>query len=164
MIRFRYIYLVMVIGMALTLTACQNNKGGASNSGGSSKEQAIVTIQSQNNFFTTTNKLESAVAAQNLVLLKQYNIQAMMKMVGMNIEPFTTFQIFHPRYGKPMINNDPDAFVSTPLDIAVRENNGEVTVFYRKPSNVYRIFNLPSSLTSKLDNKFAKIAKAAASK
>ncbi len=161
MIRFRYIYLI--IGMALTLAACQNNKGGA-NSGGSSKAQAIVTLQSQNDFFTTTDKLQRAVATQNLVLLKEYNIQAMMKMVGMNIEPFTTFQIFHPRYGKPIINNDPDAFVSTPLDIAVRENNGKVTVFYRKPSDIYHIFNLPSSLTSKLDNEFAKIAKAAASK
>ncbi|GMT46011.1 MAG: hypothetical protein IEMM0006_1843 [bacterium] len=162
MIRFRYIYLV--IGVALTLAACQNNKGRSSTSGGSSKEQAIVTIQSQNNFFTTTNKLQSAVAAQNLVLLKQYDIQAMMKMVGMNIGPFTTFQLFHPRYGKPIINNDPDAFVSTPLDIAVRESNGKITVFYRKPSDVYHIFNLPSSLTSKLDNDFAKIAKAATSK
>jgi len=154
----------MVVGLALTLAACQNKKGETANAAGSSKAQAVVTIQSQNDFFTTTNKLQSAVAAQNLVLLKEYNIQAMMKMVGLNIEPFTTYQIFHPRYGKSIINNDPEAFVSTPLDIAVRQNSGKVTIFYRKPSDVYRIFNLPSSLTSELDNEFAKIAKAAASK
>ena len=126
------------------------------------KEDAIVTTVSKSDFFTTIGKLQGAIAANDLVLLKEYNVQAMMKMVDKNIESFMTFQTFHPKYGRVLIESDPDAFVSTPLSFAVRQRGERVEVVYRKPSDTYRIFGVPSSLTDELDKLFSNIVTSAA--
>ena len=153
----RKIAIVSLLGtMLLLFAACS---GGGENAGG--KEAAVVKLTSNNDFFTTATKLQSAIAANNLVLLKEYNIQAMMKMVNKSVESFMTYQTFHPRYGKILVESDPDAFVSTPLSFAVRQVGSKVELIYRKPSDVYRIFNVPSSLADELDRTFSDIAAAA---
>lgn len=144
-----------ILGISLFIfAACSGGSGG--DAGG--KEAAIVKLTSSNDFFTTVTKLQSAIAANNLVLLKEYNIQAMMKMVNKSIESNMTYQTFHPRYGKILIESDPDAFVSTPLSFVVRQAGSKVELLYRKPSDVYRMFAVPSSLTGELDRIFNDIA------
>lgn len=150
--------ILSLLGITLLLFAACSG-GGSGNAGG--KEAAIVKLTSNNDFFTTVSKLQSAIAANNLVLLKEYNIQAMMKMVNKSIESFMTYQTFHPRYGKILVESDPDAFVSTPLSFAVRQAGSKVELLYRKPSDVYQMFDVPSSLTDELDRIFADVATAA---
>lgn len=149
---------VLLLGLFL-LASCKSkdsNQGAA----GSSAD-AIVTVKSDNDFFTTVSKFQSAVAENNLVLLKEYNIQAMMKMVEKQTGSFTTYQVFHPRYGKTLIENDPRAFANTPLGIIIRERGNTVEVQYRKPSDVYRVYDLPSSFTNELDQLFSNIVSSA---
>jgi len=152
--------LIFFIASVFLLESCGKNSSSQKSS--ANKGEAIVTLTSKTDFFTTVNKLQSAIVANHLILLKEYNIQAMMKMVGTNIEPFNLYQIFQPKYGKILIANDPAAFASTPLSIIIEQNGSKVEVIYRKPSNVYGIFDLPSSFTNKLDKLFAKIAAGAA--
>lgn len=149
----------LALGLLVSLFSLLCSCGGGT--GDVKKEDAIVTTVSKSDFFTTIGKLQSAIAANNLVLLKEYNVQAMMRMVDKSIESFTTFQTFHPSYGKVLIESDPDAYVSTPLSFVVRQRGDRVEVVYRKPSNTYRIFRVPSSLTDELDKLFSNIAASA---
>jgi len=148
--------LILFVAPVFLLESCSNNSSNQKSS--ANKGEAIVTVISKADFFTTVNKLQASIVANNLILLKEYNLQAMMKMVGTDIDPFNLYQIFQPKYGKILLDNDPDAFASTPLSIMIKQDGNKVKVIYRKPSNVYGIFNLPSSFTDKLDKLFAKIA------
>lgn len=148
--------LILFVAPVFLLESC--SKGSTNQKSSANKGEAIVTLTSKSDFFTTVNKLQSAIVANHLILLKEYNLQAMMKMVGTNIDPFNLYQVFQPVYGKILIDNDPDAFASTPLSLMIKQDGNKVEVIYRKPSNVYGIFNLPSSFTNKLDKLFAKIA------
>ena len=112
---------------------------------------------SKRDFATTVQELKKAVSAQNLVLLKDYNVQMMVKMVGAKADQAITFAIFHPRYGKVLYESDPDAFAVTPLRIFVQERGKKVLVGYIKPSAVYANFDVPNRTTKELDALFEKI-------
>lgn len=150
-----HLALGLFVSLLFLLASCSGGTGDVK------KEDAIVAMVSKSDFFTTIGKLQSAIAANNLVLLKEYNVQAMMRMVDKSIESFMTFQTFHPRYGKMLIESDPDAFVSTPLSFLVRQRGDRVEVLFRKPSDTYRMFGVPSSLTDELDRLFSNIAASA---
>ena len=112
----------------------------------------FVLETSKNDFATTVQKLQKAVSAQKVVLLKDYDVQMMVKMVGVKSKQSMTYAIFHPRYGKVLYENDPDAFAAVPLSIIVQERGSKVVVGYMKPSAVFSEYDVPKKTKNELDN------------
>ena len=117
----------------------------------------FVQKESKNNFATTVQKLKKEVSAQKLALLKDYNTQMMLKMVGVKSSKGMTFAIFHPRYGKVLNENDPNAFSAVPLRIIIQERGGKVIVGYMKPSAIFADYDIPNKTKKELDGLFEKI-------
>ena len=111
----------------------------------------FVLKTSKSDFATTVRKLQKAVSSQKLALLKEYNVQMMVKMVGVKSKQSKTFAIFHPRYGKVLYENDADAFAATPLSIIVQERGSKVVVGYMKPSAVFSEYDVPKKTKNELD-------------
>ncbi len=124
-------------------------------------KNGFVLETSRNDFATTVQKLQQAVSAQKLVLLKDYNVQMMIKMVGVKSKQSMTFAIFHPRYGKVIYENDPDAFAAVPLQIIVQERGKKVVVGYKKPSEVFSDYDVPKKTKKELDKLLENIVKSA---
>ncbi len=125
------------------------------------EKKGFVLETSRNDFATTVQKLQQAVSAQKLVLLKDYNVQMMIKMVGVKSKQSMTFAIFHPRYGKVIYENDPNAFAAVPLQIIVQERGNKVVVGYKKPSAVFSDYDVPKKTKKELDNILENIVKSA---
>ncbi|EQD68935.1 secreted protein containing DUF302 [mine drainage metagenome] len=121
----------------------------------------LVQVTSHNSFQATVMKLKAAVGEHGLMILKQFNQQMMLAMVGVHAQPEMTFEIFHPKYGKVVYAADPVDFLAVPLRILVRQNGGTVTIDYQKPSTVLGPVGL-SGLGSQLDPVLHAIAEAAA--
>ena len=124
-------------------------------------KKGFVLTTSRNDFATTVQKLQKAVSAHKLVLLKDYNVQMMVKMVGVKSKQSMTFAIFHPRYGKVLYENDPDAFAATPFRIIIQERGNKVVVGYMKPSAVFSEYDVPKKTKNELDDVFKGIVSGA---
>ena len=118
-----------------------------------------MSIKSKHDFNTTVTNIKKQTAANKLVLLKEYNVQMMLKMVGVNAEKSMTMAIFHPRYGKVIYANDKNAMSATPLRLIVQERGGEVIVGYIRPSAIFANFDLPKSFTDELDTLLGSVVK-----
>ncbi|MCH7615085.1 MAG: DUF302 domain-containing protein [Nitrospinae bacterium] len=119
----------------------------------------FVSIKSKHDFNTTVTNIKKQTAANKLVLLKEYNVQMMLKMVGVNAEKSMTMAIFHPRYGKVIYANDKNAMSATPLRLIVQERGGDVIVAYIRPSAIFANFDLPKSMTDELDTLLGSVVK-----
>ena len=119
----------------------------------------FVSIKSKHDFNTTVTNIKKQTAANKLVLLKEYNVQMMLKMVGVNAEKSMTMAIFHPRYGKVIYANDKNAMSATPLRLIVQERGGDVIVGYIRPSAIFANFDLPKSMTDELDTLLGSVVK-----
>lgn len=122
----------------------------------------MVTVTAKGNFDTTVTELKKALTANQLVMIKDIPFQQMLGMVGVKSEPLISFEIFHPRYGKVIYENDKNAFIVVPLRIVVHEQGGKVVLSYRKPSAAFAGYSGLSAMAKELDGVFDKIAKAAA--
>ena len=120
----------------------------------------LVAVASHNSFDTTVAKLKGAVAAHGLMILKAFNQQMMLSMVGVHGPQEMTFEIFHPKYGKAIYEADPVDFLAVPLRILVIDSGG-TKIDYQKPSSVLGEAGL-TSLGEELDPVFQAIAEAAA--
>ncbi|MCH7795642.1 MAG: DUF302 domain-containing protein [Proteobacteria bacterium] len=101
--------------------------------------------------------LKRQITRHKLVIVKEVPFQKMLGMVGVKAEKMLGFEIFHPRYGKVIYENDPAAFKDAPLRILVREVGGKVKLEYRKPSVVFAPYPGLSKLGKELDEVFADI-------
>lgn len=122
----------------------------------------MVTVTAKGNFDATVTELKKALTANQLVLIKDIPFQQMLGMVGVKSEPLISFEIFHPRYGKVIYENDKKAFIVVPLRIVVHEQGGKVVLSYRKPSAAFAGYSGLSAMAKELDGVFGNIAKAAA--
>lgn len=122
----------------------------------------MVTVTAKGNFDATVTELKKAFTANQLVLIKDIPFQQMLGMVGVKSEPLMSFEIFHPRYGKTIYENDKKAFIVVPLRIVVHEQGGKVVLSYRKPSVAFAGYSGLSKMATELDGVFDKIAKSAA--
>lgn len=122
----------------------------------------MVTVTAKGNFDATVTELKKAITANQLVLIKDIPFQQMLKMTGVNSEPLMSFEIFHPRYGKVIYENDKNAFIVVPLRIVVHDQGGKVVLSYRKPSAALAGYSGLSKMAAELDEAFDKIAKSAA--
>lgn len=101
------------------------------------------------------------VAAHKLVIIKEVPYQQMLRMVGVKMGKAIGFEIFHPRFGKVIVKNDPSAMKDAPLRIVLREVGGKVIIEYRKPSAVFAEYSGLSDLGKQLDKVFASIVERA---
>ncbi len=108
-------------------------------------------------FDKVVTNLKRQVTGHKLVIVKEVPFQKMLGMVGVKAEKMLGFEIFHPRYGKVLYENDPAAFKDAPLRILVREVGGKVNLEYRKPSVVFAPYPGLSKLGKELDEVFADI-------
>ena len=60
-------------------------------------------------------KLNGAVTANKLVIVKEVPFTKMLGMVGVKAEKIKSFEIFHPRFGKVIYAADKNAFLAAPL-------------------------------------------------
>ena len=117
----------------------------------------FVTKTVKGSFAKTVTKLKKAITGAKLVIVKEVPFTAMLGMVGTKAEKMKGFEIFHPRYGKVIYNNDKNAFLEAPLRIFVQDQGGKVMIRYRKPSAVFAGYSGLSKLGKDLDGLFAKI-------
>jgi len=121
----------------------------------------LVEVTSQNSFGATVVKLESAVSQNGLVVLKKFNLQTMLNMVGVHAQKGMTFEIFHPKYGKNVYRNNSIGFLAVPLRVLILQRGGAVKIYYQKPSTLLDPFGL-SNLGNRLDPLFQRIVAEAA--
>lgn len=124
--------------------------------------EGMVTVTAKGNFDATVTELKKALTANQMILIKDIPFQQMLKMAGVNSEPVMSFEIFHPRYGKTIYENDKNAFIVPPLRIIVHEQGGKVVLSYRKPSAAFAGYSGLSKMATELDGVFDNIVKAAA--
>ena len=121
----------------------------------------LIEVTSHNSFNTTVMKLKGAVAAHGLMVLKAFNQQMMLSMVGVHANKEMTFEVFHPKYGKTVYDTNPVDFLAVPLRILVIASGSTAKIYYQRPSTVLGAFGL-SSLGEQLNPVFHAIAEAAA--
>ncbi len=117
----------------------------------------VIEKTSANNFDKTVQKIKKGITANKLVLLKELNHQAMMKMVGVNAKKSKSFEVFHPRYGKKIHAKDLNAFMAVPIRIMVQEQGRKVIVSYQAPSALFAPYKGLGGLGNDLDKLFARI-------
>ena len=117
----------------------------------------IVTQSAKGSFENTVTKLKKAITANKMVIVKEVPFTQMLGMVGVKAEKMKGFEIFHPRYGKVLYENDKNAFLEAPLRIFVQDKGGEVMIRYRKPSAAFAGYSRLSGLGKDLDRVFEKI-------
>ncbi len=124
-------------------------------------QDSFVSVTSKYKFDATVKNLQKQIAAHKMAMLKKYNVQAMLKMVGVKSEKSLTLAVFHPRYGKVIFANDKNAMSAAPLRMSVQERGGKVMVGYIRPSVVFANFNVPDGFKKELDDIFDSIVKKA---
>ena len=117
----------------------------------------VVTATTAESFDKTVTNLKRAITKHKLVIVKEVPFQQMLAMVGVKSEKIMGFEIFHPRYGKVVYENDPAAFKDAPLRILVTATGDEVSLQYRKPSVVFAPYSGLADLGNELDEIFADI-------
>ena len=117
----------------------------------------MVTTTAKGSFEGTLTKLKKAITASKLVIVKEVPYSQMIAMVGVKSEKTVGLEIFHPRYGKVLYENNKDAMIEAPLRILVRDQGGEVMIRYRKPSAIFADYSGLSGLRQELDALFEKI-------
>ena len=126
----------------------------------SAGQDSFVSVQSRHNFDNTVKKLKEQITAHKLAVLKQYNVQGMLKKAGVkSSDKHLNIAVFHPRYGKILFDSDKNSISAAPPRMIIREQNGKVVVGYHRPSALFAAFNVPDSLTKELDGLFHSIVK-----
>ncbi len=121
----------------------------------------VIEKTSANSFDQTVQKIKKGITANKLVLIKELNHQAMVKMVGVNAKKSKAFEVFHPRYGKKIHAKDFSAFIAVPVRILVQERGRKVEVSYQVPSALLAPYKGLGGLGKDLDKLFAQIVDAA---
>jgi uncharacterized protein (DUF302 family) len=108
-------------------------------------------------FSKVVTKLKREIASHKLVIVKIVPYQKMIAMVGVKTEPMMGFEIFHPRYGKQIYQNDITATKDAPLRMVVRASGSSVLIEYRKPSAVFSGYKGLGKMSAELDTLLADV-------
>ncbi|MFV2031941.1 MAG: DUF302 domain-containing protein [Gammaproteobacteria bacterium] len=121
----------------------------------------VVTQITKNSFENTITSLKKGITANKLVIIKEVPITQMLSMVGVKSEKTLGLEIFHPRYGKAIYKKDKNALLEVPLRILVRDEGGEVSIQYRKPSATFSGYSGLADVAAELDGVFERIVDSA---
>ena len=117
---------------------------------------------SASDFDQTVQQLKAAISANKLVLLKDFNHQMMVKMVGVNADKSMVFEVFHPRYGKVLNEENRAAFIIAPVRIMVQQDGDDVVILYQQASALLEPYDGLEGLGKELDTLFANVVDSAA--
>jgi len=121
----------------------------------------VVTQMSKNSFEKTVTALKKGITANKLIIIKEVPFTQMLSMVGVKSEKTLGLEIFHPRYGKAIYKKDKNALLEVPLRILVRDEGGEVSIQYRKPSAIFSGYSGLADVAAELDTVFERIVDSA---
>ena len=125
-------------------------------------QNADIVVQiSKSSFENTVTALKKGITANKLVIVKEVPYTQMLSMVGIKAEKTLGLEIFHPRYGKVLHKKDKNAMLEAPLRILVRDDGGEISIRYRKPSATFAQYSGLTEFAAELDAVFAKIVASA---
>jgi uncharacterized protein (DUF302 family) len=121
----------------------------------------IVVQISNSSFENTVTSLKKGITANKLVIVKEVPFTQMLAMVGVKAEKTLGLEIFHPRYGKVLHMKNKDAMLEAPLRILVRDEGGNISIRYRKPSATFAEYPGLTEIGEQLDQVFARIVASA---
>ncbi len=121
----------------------------------------IVVHMSKSSFESTVTSLKKGITANKLIIVKEVPFTQMLGMVGVKAEKTLGLEIFHPRYGKVLYKKNKDAMLEAPLRILVRDEGGEISIRYRKPSATFAAYSGLNDVGAELDKIFEKIVASA---
>ncbi|WP_027492027.1 DUF302 domain-containing protein [Rhodanobacter sp. OR444] len=133
----------------------------AANAAYATSPPGLVEVTSHSSFDATLTKVKSAISQNGLMVLKDFNQQMMLNMVGVHAPKEVTLEIFHPKYGKAVYEANPVDFLAVPLRMLIVQSGDSVKLYYQKPSTVLEPFGL-SDLGNQLDPVFNTIVETAA--
>ncbi|MBI3492882.1 MAG: DUF302 domain-containing protein [Acidobacteria bacterium] len=119
-------------------------------------------VMSKYGFDETVSNVKQAIEGQQMMVLFSADHQQMLKMVGVDANPMTTVEFFHPRYGKRIFEGNMDASAEVPLRIMVMQGPMGTMVEWVKPSTTIGKYKGLGSLGTELDATLQKIASAVA--
>ncbi len=109
-------------------------------------------VMSKYDFNQTVSTIKKAIEDQDLMILREIDHQAMLKMVGVETKGMLTVEFFHPRYGKVIRENNRMAGIEPPLKIVIMEqDDGKVGIQWRKPSVIFGAYKGLEKLGADLD-------------
>jgi len=151
--KIRNIFIKPVSALAITMLMFFAQQASASD--------AVTVVKSNNSFEQTIAKLKKAVGANKLAVLKAFDHQKMVKMVGANADKSMSFEIFHPRFGKKINAKDRSAFMIAPLRVMVQMDGKDVVVRFQKASVLLKPYSGLDELGAELDTLMGQVVNTA---
>jgi len=117
------------------------------------------TIQiSKYSFDETVDILKGAIEEQNLKVIKEIDVQKMLRMAGKEVKGMKQLLYFHPKYGREIFETNSQAGIQIPLKfIVVEKQDGKVVVRYFMPSKLFENYEGVESISKELDGLVSKI-------
>lgn len=117
------------------------------------------TIQiSKYSFDETIDILKGAIEEQNLTVIKEIDVQTMLRMAGKEVKGMKQLLYFHPKYGRKVFEANSQAGIQIPLKFVVMEKpDGKAAVRYFMPSKLFENYKGVESIAKELDGIVNKI-------
>lgn len=117
-----------------------------------------VTQPSSHSFDETVGILKDAIESENLMVIKEINVQQMLRMVGVRTKGMKQILFFHPRYMKKIFQKNKNAGIEPPMKILVMERlAGKAKVKYIKPTYLLGKYKGLESVAKELEELVQKI-------
>ncbi len=108
---------------------------------------------SKYSFDETVDILKGAIEEQNLKVIKEIDVQKMLRMAGKQIKGMKQLLYFHPKYGRKIYETNRKAGIQIPLKfIVIEKQNGKTAVRYFKPSKLFENYKGVESISKELDD------------
>ncbi len=120
-------------------------------------EPVLLEHSAAGDFKTVSGRIQSGLKAKKMAIIRQLHFHDMLEFADVSSELATTYETFHPRFGKIVYDNDKAAFIEPPLRIHVRETDDGVVVWYRTPSSIFADYNGLADMGAQLDAIFAAV-------
>ena len=121
-----------------------------------------VLQSSKYDFNDTVELLKGAIEAQNLMVIKEVDVQKMLRLVDVQTKGMKQILFFHPQYMKKIMKANKNATIEPPFKIIVMEKpGGKVAVKYKRPSYLFGPYAGLEAIGAELDDLVAKIVEEA---
>ncbi len=114
-------------------------------------------VVSQYGFDDTVAMLKGAMEGENLMVIKEINLQKMLRMVGVKTKGIKQVFFFHPRFMTRLRDANMHATIEPPLKVAVMETPKGTVVKYIKPSYLLGRYEGVEAIGNELDAIVAKV-------
>lgn len=127
----RYLLAVVALGFGLALAQ--------------TSAEGVVTMESSNDLETTQQRLEQAIAANNLILVTVIDHAANAERAGLELPPTRLLIFGNPQVGTPLMQQSRTHAIDLPQKMLVwQDTGGAVYVSYNEPGYLARRHGLTS--------------------